>query len=44
MVEPGLRDSSREHRDVARTPAYQEALKALGEGVVRDVRIVEGVE
>ncbi len=26
------------------SPAYQEALKALGEGVVRDVRIVEGVE
>ena len=26
------------------SPAYQEALKALGGGAVRDVRIVEGVE
>jgi uncharacterized protein (DUF1330 family) len=26
------------------SPAYQEALKALGDGAVRDVRIVEGVE
>ena len=25
-------------------PAYQEALKALGNGAVRDVRIVEGLE
>jgi uncharacterized protein (DUF1330 family) len=25
------------------SPAYQEALKALGDGAVRDVRIVEGV-
>ncbi|MGH7247059.1 MAG: DUF1330 domain-containing protein [Pseudomonadota bacterium] len=25
-------------------PAYQEALKALGDGAVRDIRIVEGVE
>ena len=26
------------------SPAYQEALKALGDSAVRDVRIVEGVE
>ena len=26
------------------SPAYQEALKVLGDSVVRDVRIVEGVE
>ena len=26
------------------SPAYREALKALGDGAVRDVRIVEGVE
>jgi uncharacterized protein (DUF1330 family) len=26
------------------SPAYQEALKALGDGAVQDVRIVEGVE
>jgi uncharacterized protein (DUF1330 family) len=26
------------------SPAYQEALKALGNGAVRDVRVVEGVE
>ncbi|MGB6543442.1 MAG: DUF1330 domain-containing protein [Xanthobacteraceae bacterium] len=26
------------------SPAYQEALKALGDGATRDVRIVEGVE
>ena len=26
------------------SPAYAEALKALGEGAVRDVRIVEGLE
>ena len=25
-------------------PAYREALKALGDGAVRDVRIVEGLE
>ena len=25
-------------------PAYQEALKALGNGAVRDIRIVEGLE
>jgi uncharacterized protein (DUF1330 family) len=25
-------------------PAYQEALKALGDGAVRDIRIVEGLE
>jgi uncharacterized protein (DUF1330 family) len=25
-------------------PAYQEALKALGDGAVRDIRIVEGME
>jgi uncharacterized protein (DUF1330 family) len=25
------------------SPAYQEALKALGDAVVRDIRIVEGV-
>jgi uncharacterized protein (DUF1330 family) len=25
-------------------PAYQDALKALGDGAVRDVRIVEGLE
>jgi uncharacterized protein (DUF1330 family) len=26
------------------SPAYQEALKALGNGAVRDVRIIEGSE
>ena len=26
------------------SPAYQEALKALGNGAVRDVRVVEGLE
>ena len=26
------------------SPAYQDALKALGDGAVRDVRIVEGLE
>jgi uncharacterized protein (DUF1330 family) len=26
------------------SPAYQEALKALGDGAVRDVRIIEGSE
>ncbi len=26
------------------SPAYQEALKALGDGAVRDCRIVEGLE
>ena len=26
------------------SPGYQEALKALGDGAVRDVRIVEGLE
>jgi uncharacterized protein (DUF1330 family) len=26
------------------SPAYQEALKALGDGAVRDVRIIEGME
>lgn len=26
------------------TPDYQEALKALGDGAVRDMRVVEGVE
>lgn len=26
------------------SPAYQEALRALGDGAVRDVRIVEAVE
>jgi uncharacterized protein (DUF1330 family) len=26
------------------SPAYQEALKALGDGAVRDVRIVEGLQ
>jgi uncharacterized protein (DUF1330 family) len=26
------------------SPGYQEALKALGDGAVRDIRIVEGVE
>jgi uncharacterized protein (DUF1330 family) len=25
-------------------PAYQEALKALGDGAVRDIRIIEGLE
>ena len=25
-------------------PGYQEALKALGDGAVRDVRLIEGVE
>jgi uncharacterized protein (DUF1330 family) len=25
-------------------PAYQEALKALGDGAVRDVRMIEGLE
>ena len=26
------------------SPAYQDALKALGDGAVRDVRIIEGIE
>ena len=26
------------------SPAYQNALKALGDGAVRDIRIVEGVD
>ena len=26
------------------SPAYQEALKVLGDGAVRDVRVVEGLE
>ena len=26
------------------SPAYKEALKALGDGAVRDIRIVEGLE
>ncbi len=26
------------------SPAYQDALKALGDGAVRDIRIVEGAE
>jgi uncharacterized protein (DUF1330 family) len=26
------------------SPAYQEALKALGNGAVRDIRIIEGLE
>ena len=26
------------------SPAYKEALKALGDGAARDVRIVEGLE
>ena len=26
------------------TPAYREALQALGDGAVRDMRVVEGVE
>jgi uncharacterized protein (DUF1330 family) len=26
------------------SPAYQEALQALGDGAVRDIRIVEGLE
>jgi uncharacterized protein (DUF1330 family) len=26
------------------SPAYQQALKALGDGAVRDIRIVEGLE
>ena len=26
------------------TPAYQEALKALGNGADRDIRVVEGIE
>ena len=26
------------------TPGYQEALKALGDGAVRDIRIIEGLE
>ena len=31
-------------RAAYQTPRYQEALQALGDGVVRDVRIVEGIE
>ena len=27
-----------------KSPAYQEALKALGDGAIRDIRIVEGAE
>jgi uncharacterized protein (DUF1330 family) len=31
-------------REAYNSPAYKEALKALGDGAVRDVRIVEGLE
>jgi len=27
-----------------RSPAYQDALKALGDGAVRDIRIIEGLD
>ena len=37
---PGLEKAIAAHD----SPAYQEALKALGDGAVRDVRIVEGFE
>jgi uncharacterized protein (DUF1330 family) len=30
--------------DAHNGPAYQEALKALGDGAVRDVRMIEGLE
>ena len=30
--------------DAHNGPAYQEALKALGDGAVRDVRLIEGLE
>jgi uncharacterized protein (DUF1330 family) len=37
-------DSFDQARAAYRTPRYQEALRALGAGVKREVRIVEGVE
>jgi uncharacterized protein (DUF1330 family) len=37
---PSLRDAIAAHD----CPAYKEALKALGDGAVRDIRIVEGLE
>ena len=30
--------------DAHNGPAYQEALRALGDGAVRDIRIIEGLE
>jgi uncharacterized protein (DUF1330 family) len=42
-LSPNSRASSR--RPAAYdSPAYQDALKALGDGAVRDVRIIEGME
>ena len=38
VSEPGKGDRSNG------SPAYQDALKALGDGAVRDVRIIEGLE
>ena len=37
---PSLADALAAHD----SPAYQEALKALGDGAVRDMRFVEGME
>lgn len=51
-VEPGLKERTVvvEYPSVEKavaaynSPAYQEALKVLGDGAVRDVRVVEGFE
>jgi len=37
---PSLRDALAAHD----SPGYQAALKALGDGAVRDIRIIEGLE
>jgi uncharacterized protein (DUF1330 family) len=37
-------DSLEQAKAAHDSPAYQEAVRALGDGAVRDVRIVEGVE
>ena len=41
LIEFANLDAARAAHD---SPAYQEALVALGDGAVRDLRIVEGVE
>jgi uncharacterized protein (DUF1330 family) len=50
--EAGLKDrivisefpSVEKAREAYNSPGYREALKALGDGAVRDIRIVEGLE
>jgi uncharacterized protein (DUF1330 family) len=52
VFEAGLKDrvvitefpSAQKAIDACDSPAYKAALKALGDGAVRDVRIVEGLE